>query len=273
MERRLKDLFKVLNNVPTGRPPNLAGALDSLPPPAALPAPITSWLLVVLLRYHKRQEWARVFIRERLPRVCPPGARLCRRTQPVHLPVPKMPDWRVVLHADEQFAHLVSDRPPQLIRVDVSTDRANDFVVMSDLPRGVPVDDRWSPEWRWKELVTPLYGRYDVGDWPEVDVLVEAGLLDVVDVDEERLPECFDGDAYRLTKLALVHAELVSRVFETIKSPGQFVMVAAAVGDWECARSAAFGLADDETLALIERRVEECDNLTSDIEYVNVVAE
>ena len=54
-------------------PQNLFEAIRALPLVGTLPSPWTVWLLIALIVYRQRQQWARTFVRKHRPDAFPPG--------------------------------------------------------------------------------------------------------------------------------------------------------------------------------------------------------
>ena len=268
MRDKFAKLFNTLEMALANTKKDLASSLDALPFPRKLPLPRATWLLLVLIRYRMRQQWARDVVGKKLPEACPPSAKLCRREQPVYLPIPDMRDWRMVLHAHEQFGYLICDRPPESIRVDLAADGDDDIILMSSVPDDIRIESRWTPEWRCRQLVMPPAGSTGRGDWRGLDELVESGFLAEVWDEEGRYLDAIEGDAYRLTEAATHYDQLVVRFCDALEVAENRVLLAAALGDWKLAEEAAFQLTDHETRSLIASRVRECETLEYDDEYV-----
>ena len=169
-----------------------------------------------------------------------------------------MPSWRLQLESDWGFAHLISDTPPESIRVDVTADGARDFFMPDVLEHHVRLDSRWSPEWQWRERLALRRERPDGFDWKTFHNLEEAGLVQEVEFDDGDLYEDYRGEVFRLTDRAMHYVPLVDRFCECLADPNTRVLMAAAIGDWVLADEASDGVTDSKAVCLISERATEC---------------
>lgn len=241
-----------------GLPPSdLPLALCALPPVGSLPLPGTTWLGCGLFKYRERQKWAREFVRQHIPQAIPPTRELCQRFQPVELPVPGKPGWKVTLECGFKFGHLTNCATGERITIDISKQEREPlmFLRWPSTDEGAGVS--WEPAERLPEMrplgMDLLYA---------IDDLRDAGVLRGVDYD--RTPDdSGEPTAYHFSEPAAAADCVILPFCARWEDPQQRLWLAAAVGDWPLAHELATAKGDAELMAVTKPRAAACEQLVA----------
>ena len=104
-------------------PENLLAAVEGLPPVAKLPLPWAAWLLIVLIRYRRRQRWATRKLTKHFPRRSSPSGTHCGRWEhdpPLTVTIRGMPEWELRPNSTFPYGFLTHKVTGEMITVWVS---------------------------------------------------------------------------------------------------------------------------------------------------------
>ena len=249
-QQQFATLFRTLETIAS--PADLRGSLRALPEPHCLPSPWTTWLLICLLRYRERQQWARSVVQSAVPQAFPPGPELLEQDQPLEWCLGALPGWQLTLECccDYGFGYLDDRETGEHVTFgldDTVADLLFDDASTFDLDRGAP-----SPEARFRAL-HPYRSTAHLG----IEDLLEGKLLRGVHWCSSHSDQGIAPDAYHLTAAAVEHAAVIHRFADCWERSGENALwLAALIGDWPYARDAALAARDEELIATTTPRAE-----------------
>ena len=244
LQRQFAKLVSMMQKASEPVPADLPSAIRGLPAAGKLPFPGSTWLLIVLIRYHGRQRAAKEMLLAQLPGrfPIPPGG----PGLPEGMPLPGKPVWEIGEHFGPDWGAIHNKVTGEWISVSTTSLEFDRNVVFPDrLPESVRPRSSWSPEGRFLISDKDICGA--------IDDLVGARVLQVTD----SLGAAWNGvwpPAYVIDVWALSAAEIVQKFRRQWQVPERRLWLAALIGDWSSARELAENVDDVQLKAAISER-------------------
>jgi hypothetical protein len=232
-------------------PHDLAAAVMALPPVGTLPSPWATWTLVRLVRYRARQLWAHErLLDSRAAQDALAAVETVDYATTSH-PLPDLPGWQLDLYGGYglDFAYLRHRPSGEEIFLDLSSVNDGDgYFCMEVL---IARRDRGP----WGAAEARMAGLHPVRDSVLYarEELIELGYLEEYCFDENT--EFYGG---RLSPQVAALAEAVEGFAERWEDPTNRLWLAALVGDWPAAATAAESCGDAALALFTEARAREC---------------
>ncbi|MCC7419291.1 MAG: hypothetical protein IT428_03310 [Planctomycetaceae bacterium] len=241
-------LFNALQAAMDPAPENLCAVLQNLPAHEYFPPPWTTWTLLSLFEYRKKQDRVRLQAQRDMPDVFPPSPQLVEIEQPLRRSFDESSQWEWFLECGVGFGYLVHSRTQECVTFGLKEDNAGIF--FADLAGFQPNEQQRSAAGvRFCELhPSPVTCFRDVGELYDCELLQGHHYISS-DVRRDVEP-----DGYSLADELLPWSSVVSEFVRRCDDNTNGVWLAALIGDWMLAHTIAALLGRHDLASATEAR-------------------